>query len=322
MKIARTVKNIATAKLLNQKRPLNVSFFITNKCDLRCSYCNIPQTRGHHAQMTTDEIKGMLDAYFDLGMVKFSCSGGEPLLRPDLGEIISHASDLGVVTSITTNGRLLPKRAETLGALDTMLISLDGDTLHQKSTKTNDPESVIHGIKLMKEMHDTNVWLSTVLIEHTRDQLDYLISVCKDLDVKVLLQPFHDVLAEGMEFGRKLDDEPLKDIFRYVLDREPGIVANSPDYIDLVMKDKSLHPSFCLAGVRTCFIDSNGDVFPCLPILMGARPTKNGLRDGWGAAFDDMPTATCGTCRYPNQSEIYFTFDMKPRTWMHLAKNV
>lgn len=322
MKTARTVKNIVQAKLLNQKRPLNVSFFITNKCDLRCSYCNIPQTRGHHAQMTTEQIKEMLDAYYAFGMVKFSVSGGEPLLRPDLGEVLQYASDLGVVTSITTNGRLLWKRAPTLGALDTMLISLDGDEFHQKSTKTNDPETVIDGIKLMKEKHGTNIWLSTVLIEHTKEQLEYIIGVCRDLDVKVLLQPFHDVLAEGMSFDRKLADEPLKDIFRYMLDRAPDLIANSPDYIDMIMNDKILHPSFCLAGQRTCFIDSNGDVFPCLPILMGAKPTKNGIRDGWKAAFEDMPTATCGTCRYPNQSEIYFTFDVKPRTWLHLARNV
>ena len=55
---------------------------------------------------------------------------------------------------------------------------------------------------------------------------------------------------------------------------------------------------------------------------MEDAPTLNGLQVGWMEAFENMPTASCNTCRYPNQSEIYFTFDMKPKTWMHLAKMV
>lgn len=322
MQMIKTAAAIATAKALDQKKPLNVSYFITNKCDLRCDYCNIPETRGDHDQMSTEEIKAMLSEFRSLGMVKFSCSGGEPLLRPDLGEVLDHARDLGVVTSITTNGRLVANRLETLGSLHTMLISLDGAQEFQNSTKHNDVQTVIDAVKLMKKRHGTKVWLSTVLLNHTDRQLDYIISVCRDLDVKVLLQPFHDILAVGKGFERQLKSEPLKDIFRYVLDKAPEIVANSPDYISMIMSDGSLHPSFCLAGIRTCFINSNGDVFPCLPIMMDNKSTLNGLKTGWRDAFEAMPTAACGTCRYPNQAELYFTFAMKLRTWWHLARMV
>ena len=322
MEMLRTATAIAAAKLLGRKRPLNVSYFITNKCDLRCDYCNIPETRGHHEQMTTDEIKAMLDEFHSQGMVKFSCSGGEPLLRADLGEVLDHAKSLGAITSITTNGRLVAKRADTLGALHTMLISLDGGQDFQDTTKHNDVKTVINAISLMKRRHGTKVWLSTVLLNHSREQMDFVIAVCRDLDVKVLLQPFHDILAVGKGFDRQLRDEPLKDIFRYALDKAPEVVANSPDYIDMIFNDGFLHPSFCLAGVRTCFINSNGNVFPCLPIMMEDKPTLNGLKAGWREAFESMPTASCATCRYPNQAELYFTFAMKQRTWRHLARMV
>jgi MoaA/NifB/PqqE/SkfB family radical SAM enzyme len=310
---------IAKAHLLHEKKPLNVSYFITNRCNFRCAYCNIPETRGHHAEMSTPEIKDMLTAFRAAGMVKFSCSGGEPLLREDLGEVLDHAHALGVVTSITTNGKLIPRRAETLGSLDVMLISLDGTQDFQNTTKHNDIREVKENIARIRK-NGTDVWLSTVLLKDSEAQLDFLFATCRELDCKVLLQPFHDVLAEGMGFDRKLADEPLKALFRRALGKAPELIANTPDYIDMIMKDRSLHPSTCLAGVRTCFINSNGDVFPCLPIMMHDKPTANGLRLGWRAAFDSMPLPACETCRYPNQSELFFTFALYPQTWLHMRR--
>lgn len=319
MNPAVTASKIAAAHLLRQKKPLNVSYFITNRCNMRCDYCNIPQTRGQHEEMTTEEIKAMLDEFRAAGMVKFSCSGGEPLLREDLGEVLDHAKSLGVVTSITTNGKLVPQRAAGLRSLDVMLISLDGNQDFQGTTKHNDIREVMEHIKLIKK-NGADVWLSTVLMKDSIQQLDFLFDVCRDLGVKVLLQPFHDVLAEGRNFERKLQDEPLKELFRHALAHDKEHIANSPDYINMIMRDKRLHPSFCLAGRRTCFINSNGDVFPCLPIMMHDNPTTNGLRVGWKNAFDAMPTPVCDTCRYPNQSEIYYTFALYPRTWMHMRR--
>ncbi len=316
-----TAARMAKAHLLNEKKPLNVSYFITNRCNMRCDYCNIPDTRGDHAEMTTEEIKDMLTAFSKAGMLKFSCSGGEPLLRKDLGEVLDHAASLGAVTSITTNGLLIPKRAESLKSLDVVLISLDGNQDFVDTTKHNDIQEVIRNIELIRR-NGTQVWLSTVLLSGSIRQLDFLFSVCRDLGSKILLQPFHDILAEGMDFDRKLDDEPLKDLFRYALDTAPELIANTPDYINMILNDESLRPETCLAGRRTCFIDSNGDVYPCLPIMMQARPTPNGLRMGWAEAFDSMPLAVCETCRYPNQSELYFTFSLKWRTWLHMWKTV
>jgi MoaA/NifB/PqqE/SkfB family radical SAM enzyme len=319
VKAISTALEMVRAHILRKKKPLNVSFFITNRCNMRCDYCNIPTSRSHYEEMTTAEIKNMLDEFRRGGMVKFSCSGGEPLLRKDLGEILEHAASLGVVTSITTNGRLIPERAATLKSLDVMLISLDGTQDFQDTTKHNDVKEIVSNIKRIKR-NGTDVWLSTVLIKDSLRQLDFLLEVCRDLGVRILLQPFHDILAEGLDFNRKLKKEPLKDIFRCALEKAPELVANTPDYVNMILNDESLDPSSCLAGQRTCFINSNGDVYPCLPIMMEAGPTANGLRLGWVEAFNSMPVAVCKTCRYPNQAELYFTFALKWRTWTHMWK--
>lgn len=314
-----TAFKIAKAHVLDETRPLNVSYFITNKCDLRCSYCTIPQTRGHMEQMTTEQIVAMLDAYHREGMVKFSCSGGEPLLRPDLGEVMSHAAALGCITSITTNGRLLAKRAESLKSLNTMLVSLDGNPDFQKGTKTNDVEEVLAGIKRMRDL-GVRVWLSSVLLEGSPDQMDFLIKVARDYDLKILLQPFDNALIEDQPFQRKLEQDKLNLIFRTVLDKAPDLIANTPDYVDFVMDGKWLEPDMCLAGQRTCFINSNGDVFACLPLLMRNGPTLNGLEAGWAEAFRGITLDGCKPCRFPCMAELYNTFSCKPRTWLHMAR--
>jgi MoaA/NifB/PqqE/SkfB family radical SAM enzyme len=151
-------------------------------------------------------------------------------------------------------------------------------------------------------------------------QMDFLIGVARDLDLKILLQPFDNALIEEKPFERKLAQDTLGGLFRSVLDRAPDLIANTPDYIDFVMQGRWLTPDMCLAGRRTCFINSNGDVFPCLPLLLNNGPTLNGLTAGWAEAFQGVSLEGCRPCRFPCMAELYNTFSCKPRTWLHMAK--
>ncbi|MBI4800724.1 MAG: radical SAM protein [Desulfarculus sp.] len=312
--------SIVKAWALDSKRPLNVSFFITNRCNLRCAYCDIPVNR-HFPEMSTRQIAGMLDEFSRLGMLKFSCSGGEPLLREDLGEVLDHAASLGVVTSITTNGKLLPRRAAGLQRLNTMLLSLDGDQDFQRCTKNNDVDQILRSVELVRS-NGTQVWLSTVALSQTGSQLDFLFGICRDLGLKLLLQPFQGELIPGRAFDQQATQQQLSGLFRRALDKAPDLLANTPDYVDMILQDQYLHPPRCLAGRRTCFINSNGDVFPCLPLLLEAGAAPNGLELGWEKAFAQTEVSTCQPCRFPCQAELYFTFSLRWRTWLHMQRSV
>ena len=153
MKLANKIAvaaRIFSARISGNRIPLNVSYFITNRCNLNCSYCNIPTNR-HYEEMRTDAIIAMLKEFHTAGMVKFSCSGGEPLMREDLGEIIDFVASLGVVTSITTNGMLIPQRASSLRSLTTMLISIDGDNAYQKLTRASRTSRIVKNIEQVKK---------------------------------------------------------------------------------------------------------------------------------------------------------------------------
>ena len=81
---------------------------LTDKCNLRCSYCNpIDLPKGHFAnsnKMSVDEIDTIAGVFVQLGVKKIRLTGGEPLVRKDAKEIIRRLSKYPVELVITTNG--------------------------------------------------------------------------------------------------------------------------------------------------------------------------------------------------------------------------
>ena len=119
---------------LRPLRDLRIS--VTDRCNFRCPYCMPKEAFGpDHAflsgerLMTQGELLRLVRAFVGLGVHKVRLTGGEPLLRPELPEIIrSIKRDLGVAdVSLTTNGWLLAKQAAALRAagLDRLNVSLD-----------------------------------------------------------------------------------------------------------------------------------------------------------------------------------------------------
>ena len=83
--------------------PSLVDFQITNQCYLNCPHCyadSVPS--GAHAPL--DDVKMALDQVAELGCFQVAIGGGEPLLHPQLGEILAHCHALGMVPNLTTSG--------------------------------------------------------------------------------------------------------------------------------------------------------------------------------------------------------------------------
>lgn len=110
-------------------RPV-VVFNITRRCNLKCKHCYAAATCGPvKGELSTDEALGVLDDLAAFGCPVVLFSGGEPLLRPDLPELIAHAADAGLRTVVSTNGTLITEdMAGKLGEIGLHYagISLDG----------------------------------------------------------------------------------------------------------------------------------------------------------------------------------------------------
>ncbi|AQT67739.1 Antilisterial bacteriocin subtilosin biosynthesis protein AlbA [Anaerohalosphaera lusitana] len=112
-----------------RRKPI-VVWNITSKCNLRCVHCyNDSGCDIKSNEATTSEAKAVLDDLADFGVPSVLFSGGEPLMRDDLFELIDHARDKGLRTVISTNGTLItPERAAKINELGVSYvgISLDG----------------------------------------------------------------------------------------------------------------------------------------------------------------------------------------------------
>jgi MoaA/NifB/PqqE/SkfB family radical SAM enzyme len=108
---------------LTPNKPYHVQWLITRRCNYRCEGCNVWREQDDR-ELATEQILEGLDILRDLGTIEVVLSGGNPLLRDDIGEIIDYASRY-FITTVYDNGSLALKRIEELRKADFVAISLD-----------------------------------------------------------------------------------------------------------------------------------------------------------------------------------------------------
>jgi len=137
----REVRAIAKA-LISTRHPFLVHIIPTRRCNLACTYCN--EFDDFSNPVPLEEMKKRLDILADMGTSIITISGGEPLLHPELDDIIRHIRRRGMIAGMITNGFLLnQERIERLNraGLEHLQISIDNtkpDEVSLKSLKTLD----------------------------------------------------------------------------------------------------------------------------------------------------------------------------------------
>src|ERR1700731_1010986 len=110
---ARELMKIGKA-LVSTKHPVLVHIIPMRRCNLDCGYCN--EYDNVSKPVPLEEMKKRLDILADMGTSIITISGGEPLMHPELEEIISHIRKRGMIAGMITNGFLLSK--DRIGTLN------------------------------------------------------------------------------------------------------------------------------------------------------------------------------------------------------------
>jgi len=154
-----------------------VRISLTDRCNFDCVYCHnegLGDTRGPmepvDAEMSTDDVVRFLEVADEFDIRKAKFTGGEPLLRDDLEEIVRRTPE-GIDTSVTTNGTFLPERAEGLVEAGLERVNVSQDALSpeafQEVTKSTAYDEVMAGIDAALEAGLDPVKLNMVVFEHT-----------------------------------------------------------------------------------------------------------------------------------------------------------
>jgi MoaA/NifB/PqqE/SkfB family radical SAM enzyme len=290
------------AWLAVRRRPVLVHFEVTLRCNARCGFCDYWKTP---ADARLDEQRSFADAarFFNPMLVTFT--GGEPLLRRDLEELVAavhEAVRLKYVTLITHGGRLTPERALSLRAagIDQFSISLDYlDGRHDVARGIPGlTDRIFRTVDGMRARGIDNIRFNTVIKDDNLDQLLPIVRRAAALGCGVNFSVYTD--AKNGNRDHLLDDArhgELADVVAQLLDvkrRHRGVITNSDAYLELVpryVRGELTEP--CRSGERTIHVDPTGHVKRCPDF-----PTDFHWRD-----FRRYEPIECNACFYACRGE-------------------
>src|SRR3954470_4613498 len=173
-----------------QRTPMDSPFGLlaelTYRCPLACTYCSNPLNMADYQdELATDEWRRVLVEARDLGVLQCHLSGGEPLLRRDLVEIVAEAHDLGLYTNLVTSALGLSRaKAEQLRAagLDHVQVSIQADepALSDRIAGTPSFARKVEACRLVKEL-GWPLTLNVVLHRQNIDRIGAVLRLAEEL---------------------------------------------------------------------------------------------------------------------------------------------
>jgi radical SAM protein with 4Fe4S-binding SPASM domain len=298
-----------SAKALKLGIPLSVQLDLTYRCNERCIHCYLDHD--DHGEMTTLEIKKLLDELASAGVFILTLSGGEIMLRKDFFELLEYARQLTFCVKLKTNAILIRQReAQRIRALGVDSIQV---SIYSHRAEVHDAITKVHGsllrsldaIRFLKG-HGLKVMIANVLMQ--QNSLDYsgVRALAAELGVDFTLDPTVTPKMDGDRSILSLNTGPavLKDLFR-----DPAFVPDPEHFCALPAKDGAdvLDDVPCSAGHTACYVSPYGDVYPCVQFpLPSGNVRRSRFLDIWqhsealeevrSIRLRDLPT--CSHCTH------------------------
>lgn len=334
-------------RLRQQRNPIQGGMEITHRCNLRCVHCycrrdaDDQQARG--AELSYEEICGIIDQIVQEGCLYFQITGGEPLLRRDFIDIYDYCRDKGLLVILFTNGTLITRRiADHLAERPPLSveITLYGASKEVYESVTGIPgsyEKCLNGIRLLLD-RGIKLLLKSFIITLNVAELDALKQFAASLGVDFRFDALVHPRLSGMDdpYGPYQYRLSLDEMLRLELGDEERLVAWKAylDRLEGMPRPKMLYK--CGAGLHSFFIDVTGRLVMCGNARWPSYDLVQGsFREGWHDFLADVRSwpesedSECAHCdiftlcnQCPGRSQLEYGSDSRSRPveWMcHLA---
>jgi AdoMet-dependent heme synthase len=306
--------------MVQRESPLRmVAWELTRNCNLNCIHCRASATLGPHAdELTTDECRRIIDDIAGFAAPVIILTGGEPLLREDIFDIIEYGTGKGLRLVIAINGTLLDEekaRALKDKGIQRVSMSLDGkdDESHDSFRGVKGSfDSVMKAAEILRSV-GLPFQINTTVTRLNVEDLGAIYALVRSIGAVAwhifLLVPVGR--GEGLK-GKELDTKKYEEVLEwlYSVEKKNELemkVTCAPHYYRIV-KEKGDSPKSagCLAGKSFMFISHKGEAQPCGYLEMASGDVrKEGVRKVWeeSPVFDQLRdlslyTGKCGGCRY------------------------
>lgn len=236
--------------------PVILAHMVTYRCNMRCTYCNYWQWNSE--EMGTKEIAKILGEAADLGIAVYSATGGEPLLRNDLEDILRLSNDNGFYTMVVTNGLLLKGRK-----FDADLVTVSFDTLNREQfyhiTGMDALQDVVDAIRWATSRY--KVTLNTVLHEENLEEVEELTKFAESVDAGITFEP----VSSYFEGCPELSCQELSRIAERLLElkKDYKCILNSEAYLNLLVQQRTFK---CLSHLLLRLEPDGRVIAPCYEV--------------------------------------------------------
>lgn len=295
-----------------------ISWNTTNKCNMACKHCYRDAGTEFKEELNTTEAKKLIEEIAEAGFKIMIFSGGEPLMRSDLFELVEHAVKLKLRPVLGSNGTLITREtAYQLKAVGTMGIGISLDSLDSK--KHNGFRKLERGwedaVKGMENCREAGLRFqihTTVMdwnYKEVLDITDFAVEIGAAAHHIFFMVPTGRALDIQEEF---LNGEQHEELLTNIVKKQKEVSIEvkptcAPQFMRIA-KQQGVAYRFtkgCLAGISYCIINPKGDVQPCaymdIPVdNVRKRPFSEIWRDNY--IFKVLRTLAykdkCGICIY------------------------
>ena len=287
--------------------PLAARIQVTQRCASQCEYCKLPAER--EDQLVTRDVRRLLGELAALGCLRVSFSGGEPMLRDDIGVLVDTCAELGMAPEMNSSGASFAGRAREVRRLRLLKLSLDGpeDVHDAQRGRAGSYQEVLASIRAAHELGIRTVLVTTI----TRRNVDHLEHVLQlaaregSLAAFQPLKPYYKGMpevepllptVEAMQRAVRRLQEARRGRYRRALrNSTAGLehIARWPDYGGLR----------CWAGRIFCIVGSDGTLYPCDRTRL-RNPLPNARDLGLQAALAQLPIPDCDGCGFCGALEL------------------
>ncbi len=305
-----------SARALRLGIPLSVQLDLTYRCNEKCVHCYLDHE--DHGEMTTAEIKNLLDQLAEAGVFFLTLSGGEILMRRDFFEILEYARALQFCVKLKTNGVMIRERqAERIRSLAVQSVQISiysyRPEVHDSITKV--PGSLKRSVEAIRflKARGLKVIIANVLMLQNIQDYPGVKALAGELGVEFTIDPTITPKMDGDRsiLNLNIQRSALRQVFH-----DESLVGNVEEVCAPPRKaeEDELEGLPCSAGHTACYVSPYGDVYPCVqfPLPCGnVRRTRfldiwlhsSQLNDVRSIKVRDLPTcsqcthvATCSRC--------------------------
>ena len=278
------------------KKPFEVSIELTTDCNYFCDFCfgkNFPKKA---KQPKTGDLKKVIEKIASEGINRIRFTGGEPLLRKDVGELLSFAKEQGLFTSLNTNASLLSRQKikELANSLDDVLISFHSLNEKQEQFLAGKKELFDKKLNAIKLLSSEKVFVraSTILSTQNIKQLEEFKSLVESLPISqwVLLRPIPNP-GNLFPVSRKEIASAVEKILKFNAGKKESERTLIENALPFCCSNPKEVEKVALGGLRedghsTLFIDAYLSIKPSYFLDLGlGNALKDSILDAWKNPF-------------------------------------